>query len=146
MLFGGSGCSGECGNGIPVRCILQNMLDKQCDGSSDDMVHWENHRLPDGLPFYDYAPDVRVLGDWVYFCASNREHNCDRWRTKDILNGPYERIAGSFPFWDPNLFADDDGRIYFYWGCSNITPIYGVELDSRSASGRRRSTTSPRWR
>ena len=72
---------------------------------------------------------MRVLGDWVYFCASNREHNCDRWRTKDILNGPYEKIEGSFPYWDPNLFADDDGRVYFYWGCSNQTPIYGVELD-----------------
>ncbi len=96
---------------------------------SDDLVSWENHRLPDTLPLYDYAPDVRVLGDWVYFCASSREHNCDRWRTKDILNGPYERIEGSFPFWDPNLFQDDDGRVYFYWGCSNETPIYGVELD-----------------
>ncbi len=96
---------------------------------SDDLVQWENHRLPDSLPLYDYAPDVRVLGDWVYFCASNREHNCDRWRTQDILNGPYERIEGSFPFWDPNLFADEDGRVYFYWGCSNVTPIYGVELD-----------------
>ena len=96
---------------------------------SDDLVNWENHRLPDSLPLYDYAPDVRVLGDWVYFCASNRDHNCDRWRTKDILNGPYEKIPGTFPFWDPNLFVDDDGRVYFYWGCSNITPIYGVELD-----------------
>ena len=96
---------------------------------SDDLANWENHRLPDTLPLYDYAPDVRVLGDWVYFCASNREHNCDRWRTKDILNGPYERIEGTFPYWDPNLFRDDDGRVYFYWGCSNITPIYGVELD-----------------
>ena len=96
---------------------------------SDDLVNWENHRLPVELPLYDYAPDVRVLGDWVYFCASNREHNCDRWRTKDILNGPYEKIEGSFPYWDPNLFADDDGRVYFYWGCSNQTPIYGVELD-----------------
>ena len=96
---------------------------------SDDLVNWENHRLPEELPLYDYAPDVRVLGEWVYFCASNREHNCDRWRTKDILNGPYEKIAGSFPYWDPNLFVDDDGRVYFYWGCSNATPIYGVELD-----------------
>ena len=96
---------------------------------SDDLVNWENHRLPVELPLYDYAPDVRVLGDWVYFCASNREHNCDRWRTKDILNGPYEKIEGSFPYWDPNLFADDDGRVYFYWGCSNQTPICGVELD-----------------
>ena len=96
---------------------------------SDDLVSWENRRLPDELPLYDYAPDVRVIGDWVYFCASNREHNCDRWRTRDVLNGPYEKIEGSFPFWDPNLFADDDGRVYFYWGCSNETPIRGVELD-----------------
>ena len=96
---------------------------------SDDLVHWENHRLPEELPLYDYAPDVRVMGEWVYFCASSREVNCDRWRTRDILNGPYEKIEGSFPFWDPNLFCDDDGRVYFYWGCSNMTPIYGVELD-----------------
>lgn len=95
---------------------------------SDDLVTWENRRLPDDLPLYDYAPDVRVIGEYVYFCASAREHNCDRWRTKDILNGPYERIEGSFPFWDPNLFLDDDGHVYFYWGCSNETPIWGVEL------------------
>ncbi len=99
---------------------------------SDDLVHWENHRLPDELPLYDYAPDVRVIGDYVYFCASRRESNCDRWRTKDPLHGPYERIEGSFPFWDPNLFCDDDGRVYFYWGCSNSTPIYGVELDPKT--------------
>ena len=99
---------------------------------SDDLAHWENHRLPSGLPLYDYAPDVRVMGDWVYFCASRRESNCDRWRTKDILNGPYEKIEGNFPFWDPNLFIDDDGRAYFYWGCSNITPIWGVELDKET--------------
>ena len=96
---------------------------------SDDLTTWENHPLPGELPLYDYAPDVRVMGDWVYFCASRREENCDRYRTKDILNGPYEKIQGSFPFWDPNLFVDDDGRVYFYWGCSNITPVWGVELD-----------------
>ena len=96
---------------------------------SDDLAHWENHRLPKEMPLCDYAPDVRVMGDWVYFCASRREENCDRWRTRDILNGPYEKIPGSFPFWDPNLFIDDDSRVYFYWGCSNITPIWGVELN-----------------
>ena len=96
---------------------------------SEDLAEWENHRLPEELPLYDYAPDVRVMGEWVYLCASAREHVCDRWRTRDIENGPYERIEGSFPFWDPNLFVDDDGRVYFYWGCSNATPIYGVELD-----------------
>jgi hypothetical protein len=96
---------------------------------SDDLVNWEVHRLPEDLPLYDYAPDVRVKDGYVWFCASSREKNCDRYRTKDILNGPYEKVEGSFPFWDPNLFIDDDGRVYFYWGCSNMTPIYGVELD-----------------
>ena len=99
---------------------------------SDNLADWENHRLPEELPLYDYAPDVRVIGDWVYYCASSHDKNCDRWRTKDILNGPYEKIDGTFPFWDPNLFIDDDGRVYFYWGCSNQTPIYGAELDPKT--------------
>lgn len=96
---------------------------------SEDMVHWESHRLPDSLPLYDYAPDVRVVGDYVYFSASRRGTICDFYRTKDILNGPFERIPGTFDFWDPNLFLDDDGKLYFYWGCNNVTPIWGVELD-----------------
>ena len=93
------------------------------------MVHWESHRLPDSLPLYDYAPDVRVVGDYVYFSASRRGTICDFYRTKDILNGPFERIPGTFDFWDPNLFLDDDGKLYFYWGCNNVTPIWGVELE-----------------
>ena len=96
---------------------------------SDDLVNWENHKLPPELPLYDYAPDVRVMGAYVYFCASKRGENCDRYRTKDILNGPYEKIEGTFDYWDPNLFVDDDGRVYFYWGCSNETPMWGVELN-----------------
>ncbi|WP_238902905.1 family 43 glycosylhydrolase [Clostridium sp. YIM B02506] len=96
---------------------------------SEDMANWENYRLPDELPLYDYAPDARVIGDYVYFCASKRGEICDFYRTKDILNGPYEKINGSFDFWDPNMFLDDDGRLYFYWGCTNITPLFGVELD-----------------
>lgn len=96
---------------------------------SEDLAHWENYRLPDELPLYDYAPDIRVIGDYVYFCASKRGEICDYYRTQDIVNGPYEKIDGTFDFWDPNLFQDDDGRIYFYWGCSNMTPVWGVELN-----------------
>ena len=99
---------------------------------SDDLVHWENRRLPDTLPLYDYAPDVCVLGEYVYLCASRRGENCDFYRTKDILQGPYEKIQGTFDFWDPHMFADEDGRLYFYWGCSNMTPIWGVELDPKT--------------
>ena len=96
---------------------------------SDDLVVWENNRLPENLPLYDYAPDVRVVGEYVYFSASKRGEICNYYRTKDIVNGPYEEIAGTCDFWDPNLFCDDDGRLYFYWGCTNTDPIWGVELD-----------------
>lgn len=96
---------------------------------SEDLVSWSNYKLPDNLPLYDYAPDVRVVGEYVYFCASKRGEICNFYRTKDILNGPYEIIPGTFDFWDPHLYLDDDGRLYFYWGCSNITPVWGVELD-----------------
>lgn len=99
---------------------------------SEDLVHWSFHRLPDDLPLYDYAPDARVVGDWVYLCASALGRDCDHYRTRDIENGPYEKISGTFPFWDPNLFLDDDGRLYFYWGCSSVTPLYGVELDPKT--------------
>ena len=96
---------------------------------SDDLVHWENHRLPQELPLYDYAPDIRVINDSVYFCASKKGQKCDFYRTQDIVNGPYEKIEGTFDFWDPNLFQDDDGRIFLYWGSSNVTSVWGVELD-----------------
>lgn len=95
---------------------------------SKDLVEWTMFPL-NHLPVYDYAPDVRVVGDYLYFCASKRNQICDFYRTKDPKSDTFECIKGSFDFWDPNLFLDDDGRLYFYWGCSNMTPIYGVELD-----------------
>ncbi len=97
--------------------------------SSEDMVHWESHRLPENLPLYDYAPDVRVMGGYVYFSASKKGEICNYYRTKDVINGPYEEIPGTFDFWDPHLFQDEDQKVYFYWGCANTTPLWGVEVD-----------------
>lgn len=94
---------------------------------SENLKDWTFHPLKD-LPIYDYAPDVRVIGEYIYFSASHHTKKCPFYRTKDPINGEFEEIAGTFSFWDPHLFADEDGRIYFYWGCSNQTPIYGVEL------------------
>lgn len=94
---------------------------------SEDLAKWEFHPLKE-LPVYDYAPDIRVVGEWLYFCASSHEH-CVFYRTKDPFSGQYETFESSFTFWDPNLFQDEDGRLYFYWGSSSSQPIYGVELD-----------------
>lgn len=99
---------------------------------SEDLAEWRFHELGDNIPVYDYAPDVRPIGEYLYFCASRAGENCSFFRSKNPLTEPFEEIAGTFPFWDPNLFCDEDGRIYFYWGCSNVTPIYGVELDTET--------------
>ncbi len=95
---------------------------------SDDLLHWDFCAAPD-LLIYDYAPDVRQVGEYLYFSASSREKNCPILRTKDPLAQPFEEVSAPFAFWDPNLFADDDGRVYFYWGCTNNEPIWGVEMD-----------------
>ena len=95
---------------------------------SKDLLNWEFHPALD-LLIYDYAPDVRQVGDYLYFCASRRSVNCPILRTKDPLNEKFEEVSAPFAFWDPDLFQDDDGRVYLYWGCTNTQPIWGTEMD-----------------
>ena len=98
---------------------------------SDDMVSWKWHENRD-LDMYRYAPDVRQIGDWLYFCASARGVPSTIWRTADPLSGVFEKVSEPFPFWDPDLFCDDDGKVYLYWGCGNTEPVWGIELDAQT--------------
>ncbi len=97
---------------------------------SKDLVNWEFKECLE-LPYNDYAPDVREINGLLFFCASNKS-KCDFYYSSDPLIIPFQKIEGSFPFWDPNMFQDDDGRLYFYWGSSNKEPLYGVELDPKT--------------
>ena len=94
---------------------------------SDDMLHWDWHENRELTPFR-YAPDVRQVGDWLIFSSSDRDPSAI-YRSKDPLSDDFEKLSEPFPFWDPNTFQDEDGRVYFYWGCANTTPIYGQEFD-----------------
>jgi len=95
---------------------------------SEDLLKWTFVPAP-MLPTEDYAPDVRVIKGTFFFTASKADKNCSIYKTDDPASGKWEKAAELFPYWDPNMFQDDDGRIYFYWGCSNGHPIYGLELD-----------------
>lgn len=95
---------------------------------SNDLLNWQFH-ANENLLIYDYAPDVQQIGDYLYFCASRREKNCPILRTTDPLSDKFEQVSAPFAFWDPHIFQDDDDRVYFYWGCTNTDPIYGVEMD-----------------
>jgi xylan 1,4-beta-xylosidase len=98
---------------------------------SKDMLDWEF--LPvKSLPIEDYAPDVITINDTTYYLASSMvKKNIyytlnpfeDNWR-------PMEKTL-PFPVWDPHFFRDDDGKVYLYWGCSDIVPIKVVELNRK---------------
>lgn len=102
----------------------------KCGGfwHSDDLVGWEFVATPE-LPIDDYAPDVREIDGALVVTASRHDRPCSFWRTHDPLSGRFEEILGTFAFWDPCLFQDDDGRVYLYWGCEPDGPIRGIELD-----------------
>ena len=94
---------------------------------SSDLLNWDLVTTPT-LPLEKYAPTAVVIGDWLYFLTS--ESNTI-FRSNDPSHGKWEVYNDSFPIviTDPALFADTDGRVYFYYGCSNTKPLEGVELD-----------------
>lgn len=94
---------------------------------SKDLLVWDLI-VTDDLPIEEYAPTTVVVDDWVYFMASG-EHS-PILRTGDPKFGKWEVVNPGFPFQviDPALFYDN-GKMFLYYGCSNQTPIYGVELD-----------------
>lgn len=99
---------------------------------STDLIHWDLIATKD-LPLEDYAPAAVVMKDTLYFMASAGAP-LKIYKTADPKSGIWKIANSAFPIGmiDPDLFVDDDGRLYFYYGCSNINPIYGVQLDIKT--------------
>jgi len=79
------------------------------------------------LPVESYAPTAEVIGGQLYFYASGPVFRAD-----DARAGNWTKV-GQIPGWtgDPDLFCDDDGRVYLYWGCSDKDPIKVQEVDPK---------------
>ncbi|MBN2001102.1 family 43 glycosylhydrolase [candidate division KSB1 bacterium] len=86
----------------------------------------------DQIPTEEYAPTAVSIRDTLYFLASSTTKSTI-YKSVDPRSGNWQVAKDSLftAVWDPALFLDDDGRLYLYWGCSNIHPIYGIELDYR---------------
>ncbi len=98
---------------------------------SSNLVDWNFVTTPD-LPIEDYAPAAVVIDDEIYFTASTNGDQVPKiYKSANPKTGRWEVVNDNFPIQnvDPDLFLDDDGRLYLYYGCSNIEPLYGVELD-----------------
>lgn len=100
---------------------------------STDLTTWDLITTAD-LPVEDYAPAAVVMNDTLYFMASKNDPPLTIYKTADPQSGKWQVANPAFPIGmtDPDLFVDDDGRLYFYYGCSNVNPIYGVELDTKT--------------
>jgi len=96
---------------------------------SDDLAKWTFIESNE-IPTEEYAPTAIGIGDTLYFLASSTEKSTI-YKTTDPMTGKWSvaREELDMPVWDPAFFQDDDERLYLFWGCSNMNPIYGVELN-----------------
>jgi len=100
---------------------------------STDLIHWDLI-TSDVLQLEDYAPTVVEMQGSLYFMASKNDPPLKIYKTSNPKTGKWEVANSAFPIGmtDPDLFVDDDGRLYFYYGCSNVNPLYVVELDTKT--------------
>jgi hypothetical protein len=98
---------------------------------SRNFVDWEHHPIPQAR--IGYAPTIVAWAGSFWLTASNTP----LYRAPHPL-GPYEDVGfmeepngERLHKWsDPMLFADEDGRLYAYWGITDTDPgIMGGELD-----------------
>lgn len=100
----------------------------KCGGyfHSKDLVHWNFIAQP-GYPTEQYAPTAMFRDNKCYFLGSSGR---ELWVNDDpLLSKPWTLLRRMPDMPDPDLFQDDDGRVYVYWGCSDSRPLYGQELD-----------------
>jgi hypothetical protein len=83
---------------------------------------------PTGLPLEDYAPAVVEIGGRLYYTAHKSKA---LWTTDDPAAGAWRKVADIGEYADPDLFLDDDGRLFLYHGSSLGGGISAVELDPK---------------
>ncbi len=107
---------------------------------SEDLLHWrlipwdkESVKAAglEKLARESYAPAVAVHGEYCYYFEPSdgkKGHTTPLLRTKDPLSGQWEKCADLGPdYTDPDLFFDDDDRVYVIFGMSGPRI---AELDS----------------
>lgn len=106
---------------------------------SSDLLQWHfvpRRFLEPWRKVYDdlCAPATLVLGDTLLVLGSTSTPDFPLWMSTDPQAGEWKEAVDSFKVaaWDPAFFLDDDGRLYLYYGSSNVYPTYGQEIDRRT--------------
>ncbi len=92
---------------------------------STNFLDW-NLVIPTGLDIEKWAPSVIVISNTMYYTSSQAG---DIYKTTDPKGGKWTYVSHPHDWGDPALFADDDGSVYCYFGCSANGSINVVQLD-----------------
>lgn len=98
---------------------------------SKDLAEW-NFVLSNEIPVEDYAPTAIVLRDTIFMAISSKKNN-KVYKSADPKSGKWLAVDDlDFPVEDPCFYQDDDKKLYLYWGCSNVNPLYVAEIDPKT--------------
>ncbi len=95
---------------------------------SANLRDWTYVSVPD---FVRGVPGAATDGETMYACGMNAK---EVFASTDPKSGVWKQI-GTFDsdrYGDADIFIDDDGRFYMYWGWSQILPFQVVELDPKN--------------
>lgn len=99
--------------------------------TSDDLLHWRFIRPGrNWYPQGSNAPAAHNYMDSVLFVTGDPSGSMSVLFTDDPDTGDWEATPAILNnLQDPDLFIDDDGKAYMFWGSSNLFPIRGISLD-----------------
>jgi hypothetical protein len=97
---------------------------------STDLLHWD-FITPQKWYFEgSNAPAAHNYKDSVLYVTGNPSGSMSILYTDDPKKGDWKAVPGILnDLQDPDLFIDDDGQAYMFWGSSNVYPIRAKTLD-----------------
>lgn len=97
---------------------------------SSDLQNWDFITPNNWYPQGSNAPAAHNYRDSVLYVCGDPSGVMSVMYSDNPKSGNWKAEPGMlFDLQDPDLFIDDDGRAYMFWGSSNVFPIRGMELD-----------------
>lgn len=98
---------------------------------STDLQNWNFIPAPaNWYPQGCNAPAAHNYKDSLLYVCGDPSGSMSVLYTDDPKKGDWKGAPAILhDLQDPDLFIDDDGKAYMFWGSSNVFPIRGIELD-----------------
>lgn len=97
---------------------------------SKDLLDWDFIAPKDWYPQGSNAPAAHNYKDSVLYVTGDPSGSMSILYSDNPKSGEWKATPAILHnLQDPDLFIDDDGKAYMFWGSSNVYPIRGMELD-----------------